>query len=119
MGSWDKAIIKSIGWGLLIVVFYYFFEVGFPGHSASDFAILFFLFLGVYLVLSFGGWLLIGLPLHYLLFKLSKTNFIYYPVVATLFGIVLWPFTNVEAAILFGLSAIFQAVVFRYYVFKT
>ena len=72
MGSWDKAILKSIGWGLFLITPYYFYEVGFPNHSASDYAALFIFFIGSYLVLSFGGWLLIGMPIHWYLCKTSK-----------------------------------------------
>ena len=119
MGSWDKAILKSIGWGLFLITAYYFYEVGFPNHSASDYAALFIFFIGSYLVLSFGGWLLIGMPIHWYLCKTSKTGFIYYPLLALTLSIILLLITSFEAAIVLGGAAIFQASIFRHYVFKT
>jgi hypothetical protein len=119
VGHWDKAILKSISWGITLLICYYFWETGIEGFSFSEVIRLTPLFFSAYLILSFVFWLLFGLPLHLVLCKYSKNSYINYILAPLVFCLYLILTSQFEAAFLIGLPAVFQVVVFRCYVFKT
>ncbi len=121
MGNWDGAIIRSIGWVLLFVVTYSFYEIGIPffTYPIQDFVAIFGLFASVYLALSIVGWLTIGLPFHWAICKWSKPKYLYYLLSGILVVLAIAAFGGLEAGIVFGLAATLQALIFRFYVFKS
>ncbi len=120
MGNWDGAIIRSIGWVLLFVIAYSFYEMGFPvlDYPIIDFMAIVGLFTSVYLAISIVGWLLIGLPFHWAICKWSTPKTIYYLFPGVLVVLALVVSINLDAGIVLGMAATMQSVVFRYYVFK-
>ena len=117
VGRWDKAILKSISWGIILLICYYFWETGLKGLSFSELVRLSPLLLGAYLTFSFVYWLIFGLPLHLALCKYSKVSYVNYlsiPVGFCLYSII---YSHFEAAILLGFPAVLQVLVFRMYVF--
>ncbi|GAB2881016.1 hypothetical protein ACCI51_18645 [Microbulbifer echini] len=121
MGNWDGAIIRSVGWVLLFVVAYSFYEIGIPilTYPPQDFIAIFGLFATVYLAISVVGWLVIGLPFHWAVCNWSQPKFIYYLLAGVSVSLVVSVVGSIEAGIIFGLAATAQAIVFRYYVFKS
>jgi hypothetical protein len=121
VGNWNGAIIRSIGWVLIFLIAYSFYELGIPvlTYPIQDFIAIFALFTSVYLALSVIGWLLVGLPFHWAVCKWSKPRYLYYLLSGVLIIVVLAVFGGFEAGIVFGLAATFQAMVFRFYVFKS
>ena len=121
MGNWDGAIIRSIGWVLLFVVAYSFYEIGIPllTYPIQDFVAIFGLFVSVYLALSVLGWLAIGMPFHWALCKWAKPKYGYYLLSGALVVVITALFGGLEAGLVFGLAATFQALIFRFYVFKS
>ena len=120
MGNWDGAIIRSIGWVLLFVIAYSFYEIGIPifTYPAQDFIAIFGLFAAVYLAISVIGWLLVGIPIHWAICKWSKPRFQYYLLSGISIILVLAMLGDLEVAIVFGLAATIQSIIFRFYVFK-
>ena len=121
MGNWDGAIIRSIGWVLLFVVAYSFYELGIPlfTYPIQDFVAIFGLFVSVYLTLSVLGWLTIGVPFHWAPCKWGKPKYVYYLLSGALVVVTTALFGGYEAGFVFGLAATFQALIFRFYVFKS
>jgi hypothetical protein len=119
LGNWDGAIIKSlslVALGLMAVSFI-------PGQlptTANDFSgllVTFALFLGVYLLISVIGWLIIGFPTHWLICKYTNSSFVFYIVAALLVGCLLFLLTNHDS-MLFGITVFLQVIIFRYFVYK-
>ena len=115
VGNFDKAILKSVGWGIILLICYYIWEMLLQELAFSKGNVQ--LFLGAYFVLSLAYWLLFGLPLHLILCKYAKTDYINYMLVPIVFCIYLI-FYQLEAIAL-GFYAVFQMLAFRFYVFKT
>ena len=113
LGNWDTAIIKSLFSVALGVVFFTIFSNSLPT-TANDFyglVISILMFFGVYLLISIIGWLLIGLPIHWLITKYTKGSYILYillPLAFVILGLLL------NGSLLFSLVAFFQALTFRY-----
>ena len=121
MGNWDGAIIRCIGWVLLFVVVYSFYKLGIPlfTYPLQDFMAIFGLFVSVYLALSVIGWLTIGIPFHWAVCKWAKPKYVYYLLSGALVVVTIALFGGLEAGLVFGLAATFQALIFRFYVFKS
>jgi hypothetical protein len=116
MPLWLNAVLKSIGivgivpFGCTIVV-----SMVLELQSYSYFLILA-LFLSVYFVFAFLGWVLIGLPTHYLLMKFTNGSFTYYLSVVMPITLVVFYFTDIWAALLFSGLATSQVALFKYFV---
>jgi len=121
VGNWDGAIIRSVGWVLLFVVAYSFYELGIPlfTYPINDFVAIFGLFVSVYLALSVAGWLVIGVPFHWVICKWAKPKYVYYLLAGAFVVVAIALFGGIEAGLVFGLAATFQALIFRFYVFKS
>ena len=112
------ASIKSIAWVSLFLVAYTLFEVRFDIDFGADYLGIILLFLIFYLLFSVVGWLAIGFPVHLAISKWGNKNYYLYPLSAIVLLVILFIFTNVEAAFVYGLAAVFQASIFGYYVYK-
>ena len=116
-GEWDSAIIKSILYvGIGIAIWSLF--TGLAPSSLKDvwgLLVVFFLYIGVYILISIIGWLVIGFPVHWFTTKYTNGSYLYYAALPLIFVIVgLFHHTQ----LLLGLAALFQAVIFRYYLYK-
>ena len=116
-GEWDSAVIKSIfyvGFGIAIWSLF----TGLAPSSLSDIwglAVTFLLYIGVYLLISIVGWLIVGFPVHWLAQKYTNGSYIYYVVLPLI--VVLISLFN-SGPILLGVAALFQAILFRYYLYN-
>ena len=111
--------VKSIAWVSLFLFAYTLIEVPFDIDVGADYLDIVLLFLVFYIVFSIAGWLLIGFPVHLAINKWGNKNYYLYPAIAFLFMVLVFVFSNLEAALVYGLSAVFQASIFSYYVFKS
>lgn len=73
------------------------------------------LYVGVYLLVSIAGWLVIGFPLHFLICKYTNRSYLYYAALPIAFVL---PPLFYKGSLLHGLAALFQALIFRFYVYK-
>lgn len=119
LGNWDSAIIKSLSWvalGIIVITL----VMASLLTTASDIAGLFvssLLFLGVYLLVSLVGWLCVGFPVHWVICKYANASFKIYMVVSILVSLTLY-FVQSQDSVLFALTALSQAMIFRFYVYK-
>lgn len=116
-GEWDSAIIKSILYvGIGIAIWPLF--TGMAPSSLNDvfgLVVTFLLYIGVYILISIVGWLLIGFPIHWLVKKYTKGSYLFYAALPLIF-VIACLFNN--APTILGVAAFFQAILFRYYVYK-
>ncbi|MBO9492421.1 hypothetical protein J7384_18815 [Endozoicomonas sp. G2_1] len=118
MGNWDNAFIKSIIFVGIASIIYLLATAIINGYEPHEFMLVLALYGTGYIFVSFVGWMLVGLPTHYLLSKYTSASFLnYMAVVVSLTG-VFWLFPNAGAALFFGLFSGSQALIFRYYVYK-
>ena len=119
LGNWDSALFKSLFTSSLLIPIVYLTESfqlnSFELSELFGLFVSFLLYIGVFLLFSLVGWLLIGFPIHLLVCKFNSTNYFYYALVPALFLCVSY-FTN--GPLLLGLVALTQALLFRYFVFK-
>ncbi|BFN13952.1 hypothetical protein MspRI1_19630 [Marinobacter sp. RI1] len=117
LGCWDKAMLKSIGW--VGAAFFVYGALTLDAFSSLNSAYGFLAFAGifsaVYILLSVLGWLAVGLPSHWVICKYTSGGYRYYVVVAILFFAGVLIFSNLQAAAFWGLVALVQALVFRFY----
>ncbi|HEA15278.1 MAG TPA: hypothetical protein ENH88_02250, partial [Pseudoalteromonas prydzensis] len=73
------------------------------------------LYIGVYLLISIAGWLVIGFPLHFVISKYTNGSYLYYAALPIVFVI---PCLFYKGSLLLGLAALFQALIFRFFVYK-
>ncbi|PKM20295.1 MAG: hypothetical protein CVV11_01910 [Gammaproteobacteria bacterium HGW-Gammaproteobacteria-15] len=117
LGDWDSAVVKSILFVGLIIAFLALFTGLFP-KSLNDVVgllVFFFLYIGVYILISIIGWLLIGFPIHWLACKYTNGSFFYYLVLPVIF-LMLALFN--DGPVLFSLAPVLQAFFFRYFVYR-
>lgn len=121
LGRWDSAVFKAVSIPAILVLLYVVYETGFSLDldaiaGLGTFAML---FIGVYLVISLLGWLIIGFPVHWLICKYSSGSYFMYVTAAVLFsGLLFAVFGVVELAAIYGFFALVQAVLFKYYAYK-
>ncbi|EHR39380.1 hypothetical protein [Alishewanella jeotgali] len=121
LGRWDSAVFKSVFLTAFFVLLYAIYEMGFPNDfdSLSGLSMFAILFMGVYLLFSLVGWLLIGFPVHWLICKYSRGSYFWYVTAAVLFFCLLFlVFGVIEVAAIYGFFALIQAVFFKYYAYK-
>jgi len=118
LGDWDTAIIKSISFVALGVAVCTMLSGSLPT-TVNDFygvIVSFLMFFGIYLVISIIGWLLIGFPIHWLISKYTKNGpYLFYILLPLCFVLLDLLFNG---SLLFSLVAFFQALTFRYWVYK-
>ncbi len=117
LGDWDSAVVKSILFVGLIIAFLALFTGRFPNSLNDVFGlfVFFFLYIGVYILISIIGWLFIGFPIHWLACKYTNGSFFYYlalPVVFLIFALLY------DGPVLFSLAPVLQAFLFRFYVYR-
>ncbi len=117
LGGWDDAILKSLLYVGLGIAIYALFN-SFTSSSENDtlgFVVTLLLYIGVYLLISIVGWLVIGFPLHFVISKYTNGSYLYYAALPSVFVI---PCLFYKGSLLFGLAALFQALIFRFFVYK-
>jgi hypothetical protein len=118
MGNWDNAFIKSIIFVGLASILYLLVMAFIDSYEPHEFVLVLVLYGTGYLFVSFIGWMLIGLPAHYIISKFTNTAYIYYIAVIIVLTFIYWQFANTGSALFFGSFAVTQALIFRYYVYK-
>jgi hypothetical protein len=118
MGNWDNAFIKSIIFVGLASTFYLLVMAFIDSYEPHEFVLVLVLYGTGYLFISFVGWMLIGLPAHYIISKFTNAAYIYYIAVILVLTFIYWLFANTGSALFFGSFAVIQALIFRYYVYK-
>lgn len=86
LGEWDSALFKSLFISSLLIPVIYLF--GTNETEVSDifgFFVSFLLYFGVFLLISLLGWLLIGLPTHWLICRFTSKAYFYYGLLPGLF----------------------------------
>lgn len=115
MGDFYPAMFLSICWVFALIVLAFVFENGMT--TLDSFLILGYPLI-VYVILSFAGWLAVGIPFHWAICKWLKPRYIYYTLAGFVVMLVLTILTNIQIGVFLGLPAVLQATIFRYYVFK-
>lgn len=118
MGNWDNAFIKSILFVGFGSIFYLLIMAVVNSYEPHEAALVIALYGSGYLVVSFVGWVVIGLPSHYLIAKYTNAGYLNYVVVILVLVLIFGFFTNVGSALFVGAFATGQAMIFRYYVYK-
>jgi hypothetical protein len=123
MGSWGSAIVRSVVYVSLFFSVFLIYNLGFPkGNLNVDHILVYLLmlstFVSIFFIFSIVGWVVVGLPIHWLLCKYGKKNFVYYPVAAFICMTLVISSAGLDAVVIMGFAAILQAIIFRYYVFK-
>ena len=116
LGDWDKAIVRSLLTSSLLLPA--IFLIGADNLQSSEIPGLiatFSLYIGVFLLVSIAGWLIIGFPVHWLACKYKKTNYLFYMVLPVTFSLVSG---TTNGPWILGVIASVQTLIFRYVVFK-
>lgn len=116
-GSWDSAVIKSICYvGIGIPIWFLFNGLSLSAlNDILGLAVSFLLYIGVYLLISIIGWLVVGFPVHWFAKKYTNGSYTLYvalPLVVIVSGLFY------DTPQILGWAALFQAVLFRYYLYK-
>lgn len=119
LGRWVSASLVSIAGVCLYIVALTYYEIGIPisAENMKSYATVFGIFLAGYIVFSLLGWLLIGLPVHWLLCKLKHPYFFIYPAISIIIFSMSTVLLTLESAAIFGIAATLQATLFRLFVF--
>ena len=116
LGDWDKSLVRSLLTSSLLLPA--IFLIGADNLQSSEIPGLiatFSLYIGVFLLVSIAGWLIIGFPVHWLACKYKKTNYLFYMVLPVTFSLVSG---TTNGPWILGVIASVQALIFRYVVFK-
>jgi inner membrane protein involved in colicin E2 resistance len=117
-GRWDTAIIKSIlsvgAVTACVIAFHFGFSLTIVGlHGLLSFLGLFSL---AYLFVSVMGWLLIGLPIHWMICNYTKGSYLTYIATALVVCAFMTMLLGIDSMVFFGSVILLQVVIFRYYV---
>jgi len=121
LGSWDKAIIRSVASGFIPIATY-FLVIGWNSENNNTdlvgylFSML--ILLSMYILLSVIGWCIIGFPVHWLATKYFNQSVWCYLIALILFTIFITGFVGIFGAAFYGLAALFQASLFLYWLRK-
>lgn len=109
-------MLQSIAWVGLAVVLYGLVAVDATSSlkSFGGFLVTATMFFSVYFMLSIFGWLLVGLPSHWLISKYTSSGYLYYVAAVIVFALAVLLMSNLPTAILFGVVALAQALIFRF-----
>jgi len=115
------AVIKAVLLISVIIPAYSLAELGFPGSvpELKSWLLFFSLSYGVYLVLSFAGWVCIGWPVHWIILQYGNGHWMGYLGASIAFTLVVYISSNLEGAVLLGFSANLQGLLFRYIVYNS
>jgi hypothetical protein len=117
-GRWDTVIIKSILIVGAVTACVIAFHFGFPLTIVGLHGLLTFLglFSLVYLLTSALGWLLIGLPIHWMICNYTKGSYRTYIATALVVCAFMTVLLGIDSMVFFGSVVLLQVVIFRYYV---
>ena len=120
LGNWDGAIIKAVLLASLIVPSYVVIELGIPStvDELAGLGMFFLLFYSVYLLFSIVGWICVGFPSHWLICRFGGGRLVWYLIAVAAFSVAIYFVFQVEAAIVYGVAALIQAVLFKHYAYK-
>lgn len=120
LGHWDTAIVRSVFLVSVILPVYALFDMGMLGIWQEFRAVIMLglLYYCIYLLLSALGWLLIGFPAHWLICRFGGGKLAWYVLIAVVFAAVMYVYFEFAGAATFGLAALLQALLFRYYAYK-
>ncbi|AHI33498.1 hypothetical protein SAMN04487868_1425 [Marinobacter salarius] len=120
LGNWDGGVLKAVLVASLIVPIYAVVEMGIPNSvdGLAGLGMFFLLFYSVYLLISIAGWVLVGFPAHWLICRFGGGRLVWYVIAVTMFTLAIYALAQFEAAIVFGLAALFQALLFKYYAYN-
>lgn len=116
LGNWDSAIVKSLFISSIFLPLVFILNSG--EKQTSDLLGLFvtlLLYIGIFLLFSILGWLLIGFPTHYLICKFTNKSYLFYATFPLVFFCVSF-YTNGPWVL--GVIALIQALLFRRFVFN-
>ena len=118
LGQWDKGVIKAILITSLIVPAYALVELGIPDSldALAGLGMFFLLFYSVYLLFSVIGWVFVGFPSHWVICKFGSGRLVWYLFAVGLFSMVIY-FTFKEVAVVYGMAALAQALLFKHYAY--
>ena len=117
----SSAVLRSILAPALLIFFYVIYEMGIPRDLDSLLGFLMFLvlFFGMYFVFSIFGWFLFGFPAHWFITRYCNGSLIFYIFAAAIFTLALSCLLGViQAALIYGVFALCQALLFKYFLYK-
>ena len=117
------SILKSIGWFFLIYITGSLLSILF-GESTTTFKIDTFVgVFGISLIVATAlliGWVIVGLPVHWVVSKYSTGKYWHYAFAMVIFWGAIWVFLRYPEVLLFFLPiSLFQILIFRFYLTKT
>jgi hypothetical protein len=116
LGSWDSAIIRSLFISSIFLPLVVIFNSGELQFSdILGLFVSFLLYIGVFLLVSILGWLLIGFPTHWVICKFTNKSYLFYALFPSVFICASFYFNGQW---ILGVIALIQALLFRRFVFK-
>lgn len=72
----------------------------------------------LYFTFSFIGWLIIGIPSHFILCKWVSPKYMYYLYIVGIIFLLVFAFLGLGQALIISTPILFQVALFRFFVFK-
>ena len=120
-GNWQRSILLSVVSGYLVLGIWLFTSQVIDGYIFNAAEQMLVIGIGsiIYLGLSICGWVLIGIPIHFSLCRWAKLEWRFYLYACGLVALAICAIYGIFSGFFFGAAVLFQACVFRYYVFKS
>jgi hypothetical protein len=119
-GNWKNSIVKSVSLGFFALVLYGLGMQVVQGEffQAHENMLLLAITFVVYFGLSASGWVLVGIPTHFVLCRWFSPRYQYYALACLIVSLVLVILRGFASSAVFIIVIFLQAGLFRYYVFS-
>ncbi len=120
LGRWAEAIIIAVFWVSLPGALLFCVGVGFPNTAdkVAQLGGLLLVYYAIYGFLSLVGWMVIGMPVHWLICKYGEGKNAWYVLAIVLFTIAACGFAGFGVGGILGTAALLQWSLFRYFVYR-
>ena len=117
LGRWATAIISAVFWVSLPGALLFCVGSGFPNtaEKLAQLGGLLLVYYAIYGFLSLVGWMVIGMPVHWLICKYGEGKLVWYLLVMALFSAVVGLIVGVGIGGFMGAVALMQLFLFRYF----
>jgi hypothetical protein len=120
LGRWAEAIISAVFWVSLPGALLFCVGTGFPNtaEKLAQLGGLLLVYYAIYGYLSLVGWMVIGMPVHWLICKYAQGKAAWYWLAIVVFTAVACVITGVALGAVMGGVALVQWWVFRYVAYR-
>lgn len=120
LGQWDNAILKALFWVSLPGPLYFLVGIGLP-NTAEELATLgglLLVYYSIYGFISLVGWMVIGMPVHWLVCRYDGGKIGWYVLAIALVAAVVGITAGFYVGCFMAIVALLQLGVFRYFVYR-